>query len=107
MYSHYEDKLIFIKWRTPAVDLMVYRPLNGASEFSNMSYSHVNASAKKFICSIDLTELRVASIFGYMFPVPKNAEDFIANQYGESWRVPDAPQFVRRKRRFSNLQNRT
>ncbi len=106
MYSHYEDKLIFIKWRTPAVDLMVYRPLNGVSEFSNMSYSHVNASAKKFICSIDLTELRMASIFGYMFPVPKNAEELIANQYGESWRVPDAPQFVRRKRRFFNSRNR-
>jgi hypothetical protein len=107
MYSHFEDKIIFIKWRTPAVDVMVYRPLNGVSELSNMSYSHVNASAKKFICSIDLTELRMASIFGYKFPVPKNAEEFIANQYGESWRVPDAPQSMRHKRRFFNSQNRT
>jgi len=98
MYSHFKDKIVFTKWRTPHVDVMVYRPLDRVSEFSNMSFSHVNALEKKFICSIDLTELRMASIFDYKFPVPKNAEEFLANQYGESWRVPDAPQFVRHKR---------
>ena len=99
-YQHFEDKIVFTKWRTPHVDVMVYRPLNDESEVSSMSYCHVNASAKKFICSIDLTELRTTCIFDYKFPVPKNAEEFIANQYGESWRVPDAPQFVWHKRRF-------
>ena len=99
-YTHFTDKIVFTKWRTPHVDVMVYRPLNRVSETSSMSYCHVNASAKKFICSIDFTELRTASIFDYKFPVPKNAEEFIANQYGESWRVPDAPQFVPQKRRF-------
>lgn len=98
MYSHFEDKIVFTKWRTPHVDVMVYRRLDKVSEGSNISFSHVNASAKKFICSIDLTESRMASIFDYKFPVPKNAEEFIANQYGESWRLPDAPQFVRHKR---------
>ena len=102
MNSHYEDKMVFKKWRTPIVDVMVYRPLNRVSEVSVTSFCHVNASAKKFVCAIDLTELRTASIFDYKFPVPKNAEEFIANQYGESWRVPDAPQFVRHKRRFLN-----
>lgn len=100
MYAHFEDKIVFTKWRTPHVDIMVYRPLNRMSEVSGTSFCHVNASAKKFICSIDFSELRTASIFDYKFPVPKNAEEFIANQYGESWRVPDAPQFVWHKRRF-------
>ena len=100
LYSHHEDKMVFTKWRTPHVDLMIYRPMSSVSEISVTSFCHVNASSKKFVCSIDLTESRTASIFNFKFPVPKNAEEFIDNQYCEAWRVPDAPQLKWHKKRF-------
>jgi hypothetical protein len=91
-YVHHPDKLVFTKWRTPHVDVMVYRATGTSSNSSVVTYRHINASGEPFTCPIDFTVPRFGKIFSYEFPIPVNSEDFIENQYGASWRTPDAPQ---------------
>lgn len=97
-YLHHPDKLVFTKWRTPHVDVMVYRPTEGSDNQLIGAYRHINASGQPFTCPIDFTKPRFGKIFSYEFPIPVNSEDFIENQYGASWRTPDAPQLSLRHR---------
>ena len=97
-YVHHPDKLVFTKWRTPHVDVMVYRPTEVISNQLVGTYRHINASGQPFTCPIDFTKPRFGKIFSYEFPIPVNSEDFIENQYGASWRTPDAPQLSLRHR---------
>jgi len=89
-YRHFEDKLVFTKWRTPAVDIMIYRPIPRDNVEEVIFFRHRNAVGNEYVCNIDFSKPRNGSIFGFEFPVPTNSEEFIENQYGKSWRTPSA-----------------
>jgi len=98
MYVSHPDKIVFTKWRSPHVDVMVYRPVSRGQSSSLMQYQHVNALGQVFVCPINLSVSRLGKIFDFQFPIPHNAEEVIENQYGSTWRTPDAPQPSLRRR---------
>ena len=91
-YVHHPDKIVFTKWRTPHVDIMVYRPTTDSREKAAKIFRHINASGQAFDCNIDLVQNRRGKIFSFYFPIPDNSEQFIENQYGANWSTPDSPQ---------------
>jgi hypothetical protein len=34
-------------------------------------------------------ELKMLELFGYEFPIPKDAEGYLAYKFGEDWRTPN------------------
>lgn len=90
-YRHFEDKIVLTKWRTPHIDVMVYRPISSYQNKSATIFRHINAVGQAFDCMIDFSVTREGKIFDFGFPIPLNSEDFLENQYGSDWRTPIAP----------------
>lgn len=104
-YIHFLDKFVFTKWRTPHVDVSIYRPCSKPNLGGIPEYVHRDASGKRGDFLIDFSQRRLASIYGYEFMVPRNAEEFIEQQYGPLWRNPDSPQVSLQQGRFRIKQS--